>query len=540
MLKKLIFISLMFCLLIGVLPAQQSTRLSFEENYRLHPGDVNQTEVFIVNSPIDDDILFSSCNTLTFIPFFVSEGIYVTTDGGNNWAGNDSCTGEPIGFHGGDPGIAIDKNGTFILSRLGRSPFTGLYSHYSTDNGQTWSAQKVISTDDLERAVLASDIFPYSPYYGRTYAAWVRFAPPYPMMMAYSDDGGINWSEPVAINNPPNRSAGGDICIGPGGDVYVCWAGVAEVSPFEEVYVGFASSQDGGTNWNVTEEAFEIKGITGLLPEKGNIRVNGLPNIAVDTVSGERYGWIYIVSGQKNLLPAGSDPDIILNSSKDGGLSWSSGIRVNQDAVSNGKIQYFPNIHVDKFGAVDILFYDDRNTTADSAGVFLSRSTDGGDNWIEYEISDHNYKPEAIGGLGQGYQGDNIDLTSTNTTLWPVWMDNSTGVYQIWTTPIDFSTLDFITESPKGNIKLELKQNRPNPFNHHTTISYYLSEPTHVSLKVFNITGKEIASLVNEYKTQGNHEAVFNAEIVSDNPGIFFYTLSSGTTRITKKMLLLP
>ncbi len=256
--KKLIFISLMFCLLIGVLSAQQSTRLSFEENYRLYPGEVNQTEVFIVNSPVDDDILFSSCNTLTFIPFFVSEGIYVTIDGGSNWTGNDSCIGEPIGFHGGDPGIAIDKNGTFILSRLGRSPFTGLYSHYSTDNGQTWSAQKVISTDDLERAVLASDIFPNSPYYGRTYAAWVRFAPPYPMMMAYSDDGGINWSEPVAINNPPNRSAGGDICIGPEGDVYVCWAGVAEVSPFEEVYVGFASSQDGGTNWNVAEVAFEM------------------------------------------------------------------------------------------------------------------------------------------------------------------------------------------------------------------------------------------------------------------------------------------
>ncbi len=246
------------------------------------------------------------------------------------------------------------------------------------------------------------------------------------------------------------------------------------------------------------------------------------------------------MSGQKNLLPAGSDPDIVLKRSSDGGFSWSSGIRVNQDPVSNGKIQYFANIHVDKFGAVDILFYDDRNTTADSAGVFLSRSTDGGDNWTEYEISDHNYKPEAIGGLGQGYQGDNIDLTSTNTTIWPVWMDNSTGVYQIWTTPIDFSTLDFITESPQDNFKLVLTQNRPNPFNHQTTISYYLSEPAHVSLKIFNIVGKEPVSLVNEYKAQGNHETVFDAEFVSDNPGIYFYTLSSGTTIITKKMLLLP
>ncbi len=540
MFTKLKFISLMFCIGIGILHAQQDIGLSFEDNFRLHPGDVSQTEVFIAISPQDDNILFSSCNTLTFIPFFISEGIYVTTDGGSHWSGNDTCTGEPISFHGGDPGIAIDKNGTFVLSRLGRAPFSGLYSHYSTDNGQTWSAQQVISTDDLERAVLASDIFPSSPYYGRTYAAWVKFSPPYPMTVAYTDDGGISWSESKVINNPPNRSAGGDICIGSGGEVYICWAGVANVSPFEEIYVGFASSQDGGNSWNVTEEAFAMNGITGLLPEKGNIRVNGLPNIAVDTAEGERHGWIYIVSGQENLSPAGTDPDIILNRSTDDGSSWSSGIRVNQDPVNNGKIQYFPNIHVDKYGAVDILFYDDRNTTSDSAGVFLARSSDGGGSWMEYEISDHNYKPEPIGGLGQGYQGDNIDLTSSSTTIWPVWMDNSSGIYQIWTTPLNFSSLDFITESQKQTIKLELKQNRPNPFKDRTTISYSISKPAHVSLKLFDVSGKEVLILVNENKNQGNHEATIDAGTISGNPGIYFYTLSSGNARITKKMLLLP
>ncbi|MBE9483261.1 MAG: hypothetical protein IMY74_00355, partial [Bacteroidetes bacterium] len=65
----------------------QVDHLSFEpeENYRLNPSDVSQTEVFIVNSPLNRDVLFSSCNTLTFIPFFISEGIYVTTDGGTSW-----------------------------------------------------------------------------------------------------------------------------------------------------------------------------------------------------------------------------------------------------------------------------------------------------------------------------------------------------------------------------------------------------------------------------------------------------------------------
>jgi hypothetical protein len=516
------------------------TDLKLFDNFRLNPGTVNQTEVFIVNSPLDEDILFSSCNTLSFIPFFISEGIYVSDNGGNAWEGTDSCSGEPMAFHGGDPGIAIDRNGTFILTRLGRSPFSGLYSHYSIDQGQTWSAQQVISTDDLERASVATDYFSSSPYYGRTYAIWVKFAPPFPLMMSFSDDGGISWSNPEQINDPPNRSAGGDICIGPDGEVYVCWAGVTDVSPFKEIYIGFASSKNGGADWSISEEAFSVNGITGLLPDKGNIRVNGLPGIAVDTTSADRKGWIYIVTGQKDLPPAGTRPDVILNRSEDGGMSWSSAIRVNQDAPGEGKIQYFPGVHVDRFGAVDVIFYDDRYTTSDSAGVFLARSTDGGDSWKEYEISDHNYKPEPIGGLGQGYQGDNIDITSTDTKLWPVWMDNSTGIYQVWTVPINFSSLDFIGESPEANISIELSQNSPNPFRHQTKISFHLYEQAYVSLKVHDNMGKEVAILVNGYKPRGSHEVNFYAGNASDKAGIYYYSLSSGGIMITKKMLLLP
>jgi hypothetical protein len=144
--------------------------LSIGDNYRIYPSNVTQTEVFIVKSPIDQNILFSSANTLTFNPFFVSEGIYVTTNGGNGWQGNDTCTGEFISFHGGDPGITIDNNGTFILTRLGRGPLLGLYSHYSTDNGQSWSDQIPISTDDLERASVTTDGVVTSTNYGRTYA----------------------------------------------------------------------------------------------------------------------------------------------------------------------------------------------------------------------------------------------------------------------------------------------------------------------------------------------------------------------------------
>jgi hypothetical protein len=498
------YILISFILLLRINSLSQHSPISLSPNYRIYPSDIDQTEVFIAKSPADENILFVSCNTISFIPFFVSEGVYATTDGGQSWYGSDTCAGDPIGFHGGEPGITIDKNGTFILTRIGRSPFKGLFSHYSEDNGLTWSAQKAISTDDLERATLGTDAVTISPYYGRSYAVWVSFAPPFPLTIAYTDDGAQNWSTPAAINNPPNRSAGGDVAIGPDGQVYACWAGVTETAPFKEIYAGFAASYDGGQSWTISEDAFAISGITGVLQNKANIRVNGLPNIAADTTHGPYRGSIYIVTGEKDLLPAGSDPDIILHRSTDGGQTWSEGIRVNQDPLNNGRTQYFPGIEVDATGAIDIIFYDDRNTTADSTGVFLARSTDGGNTWTEYEISDHNFRPAPIGGLGQGYQGDNIDITSTNTTLWPVWMDNSTGVYQVWTAPVDISSLGAVEESSVVSRQSSVRI-YPNPFLTEATIEYTVPERSHVTLKIFDMTGNQLAVLVDEVQRAGEY-----------------------------------
>jgi hypothetical protein len=534
-----------FLLLSTIILAQNLSKensLFIGENFRIYPSNVSQTEVFIVTHPSNPNIIFASANTIVFSPFFVSEGIYATTNGGNNWYGSDTCKGQPINLHGGDPGITINKNGTFIVTRRGFSP--GLYSHYSTDFGLTWSNQKTISNDDLERATMTSDVHPTSSFYGRSYSAWVKFAPPFPLQFSFTDDGGMNWSTPAQINNPIQRSAGGDITMGPNGKVYVCWAGVTSVSPFTEDFVGVASSTNGGTNWQVTENAFDMNGINGILTQKGNIRVNGLPNIAVDTTGGPRNGWIYIITTQKNLAPAGGDPDVILNRSTNGGQTWSAGIRVNQDPVNNGKIQYFPAVHVDKQGGLNVIFYDDRNTTSDSSGVFLARSEDGGNNWREFEISDKNFKPLPIGGLGQGYQGDNISITSGNNKLWPIWMDNRTGTYQIWTVPIEISSVD-VEQTPETISEFSLEQNYPNPFNPSTKIDFSISavnanatkQSQLVTLKVYDVLGNEVATLINEEKPAGSYVVEFNAIDLSS--GIYFYQLRAASFIETKKMILI-
>jgi hypothetical protein len=82
-----------------------------------------------------------------------------------------------------------------------------------------------------------------------------------------------------------------------------------------------------------------------------------------------------------------------------------------------------------------------------------------------------------------------------------------------------------------------LSQNYPNPFNPSTTIRYSIPQAGRVTLKVFNVLGKEISTLVNEEKNQGSYEVKFDASQLAS--GIYFYQIESGSFRQVNKMLLL-
>lgn len=93
--------------------------------------------------------------------------------------------------------------------------------------------------------------------------------------------------------------------------------------------------------------------------------------------------------------------------------------------------------------------------------------------------------------------------------------------------------------------KFELNQNYPNPFNPSTKIKFTIpsvvdakfTSTTMTQLKVFDVLGNEVATLVNEYKPAGNYEVEFNAKNISS--GVYFYTLSTQNYSETKSMVLL-
>jgi hypothetical protein len=86
--------------------------------------------------------------------------------------------------------------------------------------------------------------------------------------------------------------------------------------------------------------------------------------------------------------------------------------------------------------------------------------------------------------------------------------------------------------------EFSLSQNYPNPFNPSTTIAYSLPERSIVTLKIYDLLGKEVAALVNsEIVTAGNHEEQWNAANMPS--GVYFYRLTSGSSTATKKLVLL-
>ncbi|MBK9331959.1 MAG: exo-alpha-sialidase [Ignavibacteria bacterium] len=429
-----------------------------------------QSEVNIVRHPLNPLIMFGSSNAFNNTgTLFISEGIYVTTNGGSSWFGSDTMKlagGTPVPNQGGDPGIAIDKNGVFIQTHLGFST-SGMFGNYSTDNGLTWSNNFTIATGSQDKNLAASDDAPSSPYYGRSYCVWSRFtASAPPIAVSYTTNGGVSWSASADINVSVagHYSQGCDIRTGPNGEVYVVWAAPVSSGTFTEDFAGFAKSTNGGVSWTVTNNAFDMNGIRGTFPTKSNIRVNGFTRIDVDRSGGARNGWIYIVTSERNLAPAGTDPDVIMHRSTDGGATWSAGIRVNQDPLNNGKYQYFPAVRVDEAGGVNIVYYDDRNTASDSSEIYISRSLDGGNTWSDMLVSDHRFKPKSIGvsGIATGYQGDYIGITSSNGKLWPLWMDDYSGIYNAWTAGVQITTFplnSFNLTSPAAGARIETLPN---------------------------------------------------------------------------------
>ncbi len=470
-------------------------------------------------------------------PTGLDGGLHYSTDGGESWIHKGFLFGNY-----GDPCVLFDANGrafyAHVTSMAGGYFLDRMTVHRSSNAGMTWYdslTTRVNSPKNQDKGWIACDIT-FSPYRNNVYMAWTEFDK-YASKLALDStrilfsrivNGTDSLTTPIQVSDEGGNCFDGDStvmgavpAVGPNGEVYLAWAGPKGIM-FDRSFDGgitfgndiFVASMPGG--WD-----FDVPGI---------YRCNGLPMTASDVSSSVYRGMVYVVwADQRN---GENNTDIFIVKSNDKGTTWSPPNRVNTDAATCH--QWWPSIAIDQTnGFLYVVFYDRRNySPSDSTtDVFLTKSTDGGETWNDFKISQVPFLPKST-----MFFGDYIHIAVLNGMIRPIWTRLDTIKLSVWTALIDDFSLAVDGEEAGRPMRFHLSQNYPNPFNGSTKIEFELDKNGLVSLRVFDVLGRRIATLVSGELTAGRHTAIFYGD---DFPSaVYFYELRAGTYATAKKMMI--
>jgi hypothetical protein len=183
--------------------------------------------------------------------------------------------------------------------------------------------------------------------------------------------------------------------------------------------------------------------------------------------------------------------------------------------------------------------------------VYFMHSTDGGESWFDPEVISPpspvmDWRYPSIVPISPVSSTD-ADVITVHMTMQGDSIPGSTFGATGTTMPLAVSAqyYHFTTEITVVGVdddrvivnSFNLEQNYPNPFNPTTSIKYTLAERSNVTLKVYDVLGKEVAELVSENQNSGQHEVNFDASNLAS--GLYVYTLRAGSFSSSKKMMLL-
>jgi hypothetical protein len=211
------------------------------------------------------------------------------------------------------------------------------------------------------------------------------------------------------------------------------------------------------------------------------------------------------------------------------GAALGTNIKVNDDAGSMH--QKVPSISMDGVGNFVIVWQDDRYGQTDHDIIGQRYFSNGNQNGGNYLI--------VANGPNNGVASPVVFAGSSSIIF--SWQDDrrSKG-WDIYAKIVDWNWNGVTAVIDEGNINpkdFSLSQNYPNPFNPNTLIKYQIPEVSFVTLKVYDVLGNEVATLVNEEKPVGSYKFEFSASNLPS--GIYFYQLTAGKFIETKKMILI-
>lgn len=410
--------------------------------------NITQSENSVFVDPNDYMYVLNSNNSTSWtgstIGTLYGANYFQTDNGAASFFGSAAGAG---GNNYGDPTTAINDAGRQYVGYITLSGGMGV--SYS-DNGSSWTAVSTYSGSSEDKNHMWIDNVTTSPYQNYLYNAWVSFGGSYygEIIFQRSTNNGVSWSSVQNISsaiNAGSHNQGVNIQTGPGGEVYAAWA-VYDSWPSDETAIGFAKSTNGGSSFTSASRIItNIRGIRSTeVPQ--NMRVNSFPVMAVDRGTGAYSGNIYIV--WTNIGTPGVNSGtagVYMIRSTNGGSFWSSPIKVNQGTGTS----YLPWITCDpSTGILAVVYYDNRNVSTTQAEAWVSYSTDAGNTWTDFRVSDVAFTPTPISGLAASYMGDYLGITSLDGRFYPCWTDNRGSTYMTYVSPFEIGLNADFSGSP--------------------------------------------------------------------------------------------
>jgi photosystem II stability/assembly factor-like uncharacterized protein len=382
--------------------------------------------------------------------------------------------------------------------------FSGFHVYRSLDNGATW-------TDIISK-------FPYDVYYMFNYKNEIFALTANSGKSIYSSkDGGETWAQKSTIPTVTGNGA-------------ILWM----TSDGDKLYAisnrkSFYTSTDNGLTWKETIINTTAGGNMAYFAASGNTMVSMIvgTGAVVSTDGGQTWvinnpgnpalaityvinfnGSVYGITSGSGVHKFNSTSKIWESASK--GLPDPASFQISKAFTGFGNTLYVATIG----------FLDSK--------VSIFSSVDNGANWNAVSTI-------GLAALNAATSSTSFAVTSQNLFLYDYQSSGSTAaVYKMANAAT--SVKQTSDETPSS---FELSQNYPNPFNPETTITYSITKPSNISLKVYDVLGNEVTTLVNEFQQTGTYSASFNTQHFSLSSGIYFYTLQTNGFVSTKKMNLI-
>ncbi|MGA3014409.1 MAG: T9SS type A sorting domain-containing protein [Bacteroidales bacterium] len=454
---------------------------------------------------------------------FRQAGFGYTSDGGQTWTFPGVIS---PGVFRSDPVLDYDTLGNFYYNSLstdGTNYYCKLFK--STDGGANWDSGIDARGGDKQWMTIDRTSGTGS---GNIYAFWTSYysyCPPGFFTRKTTADS--SFEECTIVNGYPYW---GTLAVGNYGELYI--AGTYDPYGYVEVTKSTNANIPGSViSWS-NAVAVDLDGYIEQDPTVNPVGLLGQVNIDVDRSTGQGRDNVYVVASVQRI--SNGDPgDVMFAKSTDGGLTWSSPIRINDDN-STKNTQWFAVMSVAPNGRIDVAWLDTRDAPlhTDYSDLYYSYSVDQGNTWSVNEKLSDTFNPH-VGYPQQSKIGDYIDMISDNigaNLAWANTLNNEEDVYYSRIIP----PITGIGNSQNNEDYFSLSS-YPNPFQKQTMIRYQIPKENNVTLGIYDLYGREISNLVNKKQAAGIYSLNFSGDKLTS--GYYFCKLTVGTQTKTTRLV---